>query len=351
MVLVIPGLVHLSYLYWDMVHALIAKGLSLEGMLQPLLIESLKDTPRVGRRYVSLAMVQLIFTAGIINFYTKRRALKRCAFGLLLISLFSLALLDARSAYVSIFIASAAMLSVFGYGILPICFQSGFSVKKNVKLLCVAVCSVLIISTVAFNAGKSRWLAMEYSVGMAFNDVFKSTAVLSDQPFVSIAFWEDPILDFDKCLSEQHFRCVADQSAYLRSAWVLSGIRSLADHPMGIGYTKSYMAHLWGVAGQKGMYQYNDIFLVELAVCFGFLGLLFYLWLFADVTLNLKNLIKKKSNYELLLLGALLFTLFGRGMVDQLTDGLWRYLMAILGMFYGLLYRQKFSSNKGTIDV
>ena len=180
---------------------------------------------------------------------------------------------------------------------------------------------------------------MSDSFAAAAHDVLHWEVELAQRPFVNESYWNAPIEDIDACYLEGHFRCKIDQSAYLRMAWLLSGMQSLIEHPWGIGYSDDYMARLWGVAGEKGKYQRSDSFLVEHIVSFGLLGIMLYALLVWGLLRSLRSAMR--SGYASVVLVAIcgiILVCVGRGLVDVFTEGLWRYLMALLGMYYGLLH-------------
>ena len=108
---------------------------------------------------------------------------------------------------------------------------------------------------------------------------------------------------------------------------------------MGIGYSANNMGRLWNVAGIKGKYQRADNFLVELIVSFGLIGVLLYALLVWGLIRSLRRAIQKGNAPALhCTVGVLALICVGRAMVDVFDEGLWRYLMALLGMYYGFLH-------------
>ncbi len=335
-ILLIPSLVHLFYLYYDMINALYQWDLGRVDSAGRGFLEYLKDTPRVGRRYASLAMVQLLFVAVMI-FLSKKSSLHgKVSIALCGLSVFALLLLDARSAYVSILLAFLMPLVCVpnirrGF----FCQLRGLSVNSKILL----TISILMVGLVGFNTGKSRWNALSYSVSVAYADVFNKEEglKLNDLPYVSSLFWDKPIDDPYRCMAAREFRCVVDQSAYLRSAWLLVGFKSLWERPFGVGYSKDYMARLWELDGEIGVYQRNDSTLVELAVCYGVLGVLAYL----AVVIIVLRLIKRGSDAKQpmfsMLLGILILSILCRGFYDLISEGIFKYLMALIGIYFSFI--------------
>lgn len=190
---------------------------------------------------------------------------------------------------------------------------------------------------------------MSDSFAAAAHDVFDSEVEMAQRPFVNESYWSAPIVDIDTCYLEGHFRCRIDQSAYLRMAWLLSGMQSLINHPWGIGYSADYMARLWGVAGEKGKYQRSDSFLVEHIVSFGLVGIVLYAWLLWGLLRSLRCAIRTdNATVVLVAVCGIICICVGRALVDVFTEGLWRYLMALLGMYYGLLHSNQWRTRNGS---
>lgn len=333
-VFLLPGLVHLALMYYDIFLAVQRGDVPFMQSSKHGLLEYIKDAPRVGRRYLSLALLHLL-CAGLMMAWHLRRALTRYwAWGLSSLSAVSLALLDARAAYASVIIGGLLMMAAVGPAR---AWQACRLVSWGRFLLLVG----LLIATAAlgYNAGKSRWVAMSDSVAAAVYDVFDSEVELAQRPFVNESYWSEPIEDIDACYLEGHFRCKIDQSAYLRTAWLLWGLKSLVEYPLGIGYSSDYMGRLWGVAGIEGKYQRTDSFLVEQIVSFGLIGILPYALLVWGLLRSLRCAIQEgNAPVVLVAVSGLILVCVGRALVDVFDKGLWRYLMALLGMYYGLLH-------------
>ncbi len=335
--LVVPGLVHLAYLYFDIVLAIARNGIEFSTSSKQGLIEYVKNVPRVGRRYLSVALLHL-FGGGVLMAWCAKKHSIQYAGGLIAgMCMLSLALLDARTAYVSMAIGAILLILALGPKKVGAAFK-GFLRIHPVWKFSLAV-FLLVVFSVGFSAGKSRWIAMSYSFNMAEQDVFHVDAPLPQRPYVDMEFWSAPIADVDECYLSGRFRCRADQSAYLRMAWLLEGIQSLIMHPVGIGYSHDYMGRLWGVEGDPTKYQHIDSFLVEHAVSFGWPALLMYGWFFACIVFALRQAVRTgRASAALFVACAIVLTCAGRMLVDVFSEGLWRYLMAMTGIFYGLLH-------------
>nr|WP_198984581.1 hypothetical protein [Herbaspirillum sp. ASV7] len=334
-VFLLPGVVHLAFMYLDIFMAIQKGDIPFLSSSRQGFLEYVKNAPRVGRRYLSWALLHLLCAGWLTAWHFRHTALKYLGLGLTGLSILSLALLDARAAYASVGIGALILILAIGPS------KSWQKLKPYLprgrgRLL--LACFFIVVAGLGYNAGKSRWVAMSYSLEAAAHDVFDSDVELSQRPFVNEAFWNAPIEDIGKCYLEGHFRCKVDQSAYLRVAWVLSGMKSLTTHPFGIGYSDAYLGHLWGVAGEPGKFQRGDSFLVEHVVSFGVFSLLFYALLIWGVLHSMRRALQAGyASVTLVTLGGLIVVCAGRGLVDVFSEGLWRYFMALLGMYYGLL--------------
>jgi hypothetical protein len=338
-VFLVPGLVHLAFMYLDIFFSIQQSDVPFWQSSKHGFLEYIKDVPRVGRRYLSLGLLHLLFGGGLMAWYLRRAPTSYWAWGGASFSVLSLALLDPRAAYASVMIGGGLLAMAVGPSRTWEAIKS-FLPNGRGRLLLVS----LLIATVGlgYKAGESRWISMGDSFSAAVHDVFDSEVELAQRPFVNEKYWSAPIEDIDACYRERHFRCSIDQSAYLRMAWLLSGLQSLIEHPWGIGYSEDYMARLWGVAGEQGKYQRADSFLVEVVVSFGLSGCMLYAWLIWGLQRSLRQTVRS-GNPPIVLVAVcgLIFICVGRALVDVLSEGFWRYLMALLGMYYGLLYSYK----------
>lgn len=341
---VITGFVHIGYMYFDIWTAFQSHDIGLINTAGFGALESIKDAPRVGRRYLSIALVHLLFGSVLLAIIVKMRWLKIAAYWAALAAILSLALIDARSAYFSLLGGVLIFFVIFGKNYLITLVEKALKIKPYIWILLFLVfaCSVLV----AYNSGKSRWAVMSYSIQAAYTDVM-AEGDRKMRPFIDSYFWTQPIADEEACIENRHFRCKVDQSAYLRTAWVLEGLRSLRDEPWGIGYSYDYMARRWDVAGDSRKYQHIDSSTTQQAVTYGLVGLsLFGVFMFKVVTAAFAL---EKTKRSVLLLSRMLILLIlvylVRSIFDLITDGAWRYLMALIGMYYGLLHSSANESN------
>lgn len=336
-VFIIPGLVHVGYMYLDVYIAIRQGDVAFMSSSRFGILEYVKDVPRVGRRYLSVALVHLLCGGLLLARVYGHVPARYWAWGLSGFSVLSLALLDARAAYVSVVIGGLLLAGAIGpgraWGALRSFFQAALGRKLAMAGLLVAAVAL------GYNAGKSRWVVMTYSVEAAVHDVFDATKRLEVRPYVNASYWSAPIADVGKCYVEERFRCKVDQSAYLRMAWLLVGLQSLVEHPLGIGYSADYLGRLWGVTGDNSKYQRSDSFLVEHIVSFGLPGVLLYALLYLGVARTLRRAVQAHvANPALVVVCGIIFVCAGRSLIDVFSDGLLRYLMALLGMYYGLLH-------------
>jgi len=343
--LILPGLVHAAYMYFDI-------GSAIQNGLIPFvtsskhgLLESVKDSMRVGRRYESVAILHLLCGGLLMVCHSRLARGRYWAWSLAGFSVFSLALLDARAAYCSLIIGGALM--VISVGPTRAWFGLRSILPAGLWYRLALVVPLAGVVTVGYSAGTSRWVAMSYSAQAAVHDVFVSNQELARRPYVDAGYWNVPIEDVKKCYLEGYFRCKVDQSAYLRVAWMLEGLSAVVEHPLGIGYSDNYMGRLWGVEGDVGKYQRIDNFLVEQLVSFGIITIVLYGLLCCVLMCTLRRVVRSgEATADLVLVCGLILACIGRGLIDIFSDGLWRYFMALLGLYYGLLHANQIRSKE-----
>lgn len=338
-VFILPGLVHLGYMWFDILTAFLSDEIFFQSNLKHGLLEDIKNAPRVGRRYLSIALVHVLFGCALLVKMSSHASWKRGGYGLSALAIFSLGVLDARAAYVSVGLGAVLLvLFVARNGAHFICkITDGASL--SFKFLSIAL--IILTAVVAYSAGKSRWIAMSYSFQAAINDVFYGDDDVSARPYVDKMFWDLPIADPQKCYQEGQFRCRADQSAYLRLAWLMEGVRSLASHPFGVGYSSNYMGRLWGSEGDESKFQRIDSSLAEHIVWFGVIGLTFYTWFGWVIARSARTTLISSRDIQsqaIVLIALLIFVCAARGVFDLITEGAWRYLMALVGLYYGTIH-------------
>lgn len=348
---ILTGFVHIGYMYFDIWTAFRSHDIRLINTAGFGALESIKDAPRVGRRYLSMALIHLLFGSLLLAIIVRMKWLRFTAYWAAFVAILSLALIDARSAYFSLFGGFLIFLLIFGKSHLTKQVEKALKIKPLIWILLflVIACSVLV----AYNSGKSRWSVMSYSIQAAYTDVM-ANGDRTMRPFIDSDFWMQPIADEEECIADRHFRCKVDQSAYLRTAWVLEGLRSLIDEPWGIGYSYDYMARRWDVAGDSHKYQHIDSSTTQQAVTYGLVGLfLFGMFMFKLVIAAFSSEKTDRPAFLFSLMLILLILVYlVRSTFDLITDGAWRYLMTLMGMYYGLLHSSavepKFKSTEET---
>ena len=75
-IFILPGLVHLAYMYWDIGRAIQKGDLLLHASARFGLLESVKDSPRVGRRYLSVALLHLLCGGLMLAWCFRQTAIK-----------------------------------------------------------------------------------------------------------------------------------------------------------------------------------------------------------------------------------------------------------------------------------
>lgn len=113
-VFLLPGLVHLAFMYLDIFLAVQHGDVPFLSSSKHGLLEYVKEAPRVGRRYLSLALLHLLCAGLLMTWYLRRVPTKYWAWGLSSLGALSLALLDARAAYVSVIIGAGLLLMAVG---------------------------------------------------------------------------------------------------------------------------------------------------------------------------------------------------------------------------------------------
>ncbi len=341
-IFLVPGIVHLAFMYLDIFLEIQKGNIPFLTSSKQGFLEYIKNAPRVGRRYLSWGLLHLLCAGWLTAWHCRHTAAKYLGWAVAGFSVLSLALLDARAAYASVGIGAIILALAIGprrsWRRLKPCLQASWS-------RWLLACFFIAVVALGYSAGKSRWIAMSYSLEAAAHDVFDSDVELSQRPFVDEGYWNAPIADVGKCYLEEQFRCRVDQSVYLRVAWTLTGMKSLVAHPFGIGYSDSYLGHLWGVAGEPDKFQRGDSFLVEHVVSFGVFSLLFYVWLIWGVLHTMRRAMQSGyASVAVVTVCGLIIVCAGRGFVDVFSEGLWRYFMALLGMYYGLLHTARSNS-------
>jgi hypothetical protein len=340
-ILVVPGIIHFGYMCFDILKA--AWDEKIPWLLSANFgwLEYIKSFPRVGRRYLSIALVSFFCGSIVLTMISKRKRSFVLGSGLAVVVLISIALMDARAAYFSI--ACGAILTAAAVVAGPKSFDAAAIVRRHSLSTCAVLAFVVlgvagVVTAVGYSAGKSRWIAVTYSAERALNDTLAATQDIKQRYYVDAAFWDVPIDDIGKCYLEGRFRCQVDQSLYLRLSWLIEGGKSLLKYPFGIGYSEDYMGRLWGVGGVGGKYQRADNFIVEIAVSFGFVGIGIWIFLIWRVWTTLRQSFQEQQTqrFTLLVIGLPLLILLSRSLIDVISEGALHYLMALYGIFYGV---------------
>lgn len=332
----VPGVFHIILMYWDILLAFRPSDISVSPPPYSFSIESIKDIPRVGRRYLSVGLLHLL-CGGILTACYFRSSIGRY-FSMVFVSgaVLSLALLDARAAYASLVVGAMLIAFTVVSGDVQRMVASYLRSRFGLKLALGGICVAAIM--LGFQAGESRWARSFDSAQAAWHDVYHSAVELPQRSYVSASYWDVPPDDFEKCYSEKHVRCL-DQSMYLRLSWTLEGLESIIKRPFGIGYSKDYFGRLWGVAGEEGKYQRGDSFLVELMVTFGLPGVAIFSLMFWRIIYSLRRANQSgDASPVLFVLGGVILVCLARSLFDVFSEGLWRYLMALMGIYFGLLH-------------
>ena len=357
---VVPAAVHLLYMYTDIASSVIG--------LDSVDFETLKDMPRVGRRYLSHVLVPLLVTTMLLGARVRpQRWLPLVFLAGIGLPAISLALLDARAAYISILGATLVVLVVPP---LRREFQSALGLwSRRMRWYYPLLLLVLTATALtAYSSGKSRWSAMVFSFAAAVVDVRSGDAdrhsvvdVRSGDadrhsivdarsgdadrhrkpPFADKSYWNQPIKE--RC-AENKARCWVDQSMYLRTAWLFYAVGQLKEHPFGAGQKRALMSFDGAPlihASDGSANTAGDNFIIEAAMAFGFVGLALYGWLWCSV---IRSGVMAVVQAKRKAIPALLVTLIGiciiRSFVDVVSYGLWYYWMAMVGVMYGCIQNE-----------
>jgi hypothetical protein len=338
--LVMAGLIHLCFMYIDIGTAYWEGRLHFFGDTRFVfigenrlgLLEGIKDLPRVGRKYLSVAMINMIFGCLILAINSPMR--KRYYYFVAAMGVIAIVLVDGRSAYVSIFSIIVISL-IFNWRIV---ISRVSSIHLNGFRSFLLLCLIATIFLFAYESGKSRWDSMAYSFSKAYEHVYVSVEPVVQRPYVNIAFWSAPITNIQECFNNHEFRCEVDSSAYLRMAWLLEGMRQVVDHPFGVGGSHNYMGRLWGVEGVESKVQRVDSEFIMFAVSYGVFGLFFYLIMLSSAVMSMCGPLKTKLGLTAVFISSILVSILIRGMFDTISDGLWRCMMVLWGVHASIDY-------------
>lgn len=332
MALVMAGSVHLFYMYLDLWMAYADGRLAFVGGPRWGVLEGIKDIPRVGRKHLSFAMVNLI--AGSLILATLTPSKKLYFYFLTIVAAMTLVVVDARSAYVSIFATFVVVWLIRRGNVFALVIELRLSSLKLMTMLFL----VVTLFVFAYESGKSRWGFMAYSFSKAYEHVFISTDPVAQRPYVDKQFWLTPISNTYQCYTNREFRCEADPSAYLRMAWLLDGVKQVVTNPYGVGGSSDYMGRMWGVEGDESKFQRVDSEFIMFVVCYGVAGLIFYLIMLWSAMLPISRTSKTNLDWVAVFLSSIVLATLVRGIFDTISDGLWRCMMVLWGASAGIEY-------------
>jgi hypothetical protein len=332
MALVIAGSIHLFYMHWDMWMAYVDGRLAFDGGPRWGLLEGIKDIPRVGRKHLSFAMVNLI--AGSLILSTLIPSKRLYFYFFTVVAAMTLVVVDARSAYVSIFAISLVVLLIRRRDI----FSLVTDLRPSGMRLMTVLCLVMMLFILAYESGKSRWGFMAYSFSKAYEHVFNSTDPVAQRPYVDKQFWFTPVSNTFECYTNRELRCEADPSAYLRMAWLLDGVKQVGANPHGVGGSIDYMGRVWGVEGEDTKFQRVDSEFIMFSACYGVVGLIFYLIMLRSAMLLISRTSKISLDWVATFLSLIVLAILVRGAFDTISDGLWRCMMVLWGAATGIKY-------------
>jgi hypothetical protein len=333
-IMLLPGLVHIAYLYYDIFRYSI--------QTTNFLWEHLKDVPRVGRRYISTSTLSLMLSFFIMGGYSKKLTAKLCSLVGFGIAMISMAILDARAGYI------VSVMIFIG----PLVFRKTrilyFGFVRNWQtefpyFYPIVLCIFTLTLVVGYKTGEERWGQFYQSISLAIESNQTSSGYRKNY-LASQEFWNKDYSknDLTQCIREKQERCIVDQSAYLRSHWFINSLKVLKKYPLGLGYRPEMTSSLQSsevlISNQPiFLGGAGDCFIVETILSFGVIGLLLYGWFFSSGILPyyMGNELLKKSPlgtaFFLVSIASIL-----RMTIDAFGEGLWTYFM----IFFGALLAQ-----------
>jgi hypothetical protein len=339
-ILLLPGVVHLAIFFVD----IFSKYDSFSNILANM--ENIKDIPRVGRKYLSIGLSLFLVSAFIGSARSSGKIKLLLLFSILPTSI-ALAVLDTRAAFIALILVIVTVI------VIPVFRRSlgraltEISDRKFILLAYIVV--VLAVSVFAsYESGKTRWSFLMTSLSSGIQAV-KATKVDSPtkkniEPWRSKNYWNS---NCDGPTGQ--FRCGTDSSAYLRSSWMVYGLKGVREHPMGTAFDREPLRALYihdhpnEDTGDLALADSHSQLLDE-ALSFGVIGIVFYAIFF----LNLIKMGYEKiqaNSYSPVYFG--LYLVLGSCMtrfaLDNFKEGLGYYLMSIVGMFVALTLSNKSS--------
>lgn len=326
--LLLPGIVQLLVYGYDVflayMHGKVAN------------INQVKDVARVGRKFVSLALVELFFLALITINLFKYRGYSISSLLLLTLSLTAIASLDARAEYFALIVVLIVILSIGPLRKLVNKSLSKLAPNPFRSYVFFGIILTIAITT-AVMAGNDRLKVFFISIGSAFNSSY------------GVIRWADPQY-WETVEDKDKFRHVVDSSAYLRMSWMRYGLEKFTTSPMGIGVNQYPLEELllqdFPELGKKGeLYKKSEFHsaLVDMAVCMGVPGLLLTGWFFFQILANGFSSLRSSNQESLLVIVSCLILVgcLARLIVDGLNEGWWYYIMVVAGTLVGLAEAMK----------
>lgn len=323
-------------------------------------MEYLKDIPRVGKKFVSLAVAELFFLSLVLVDF-KIRGYSAWSLVLAWLSLLTIASLDARAEY---FALGVTFMLVLSWGkarrvvhdwllrLTPNRWSSYFMVL------------VIVLTTimVAGMAGSQRWAQFLTSVNAAVKTDHggatkgdHNTSDLSESKNTQdeIKKWASPSY-WNSHESNDRFRYTVDSSAYLRLSWIKFGVNNFIESPWGIGVNQFPLQELLNqkfpeLKAQNLLYkdaEFHSAFL-DMAVCLGLPGVCFALYFFYRLFKKSYVIWEKPDDnwsWVAFAVAVILGSALLRLVVDGLTEGLWYYVMSVAGILAGTTAAKEISS-------
>ncbi|MDB5764018.1 MAG: hypothetical protein JWQ21_3013 [Herminiimonas sp.] len=323
--LLLPGIFHISLFVVDLMQAYGNGAFDI-----PDYLFYIKDIPRAGRKYLTIALTSLIVFA-LLGSACASKKMKASLLLLFPVAAFSFALLDTRAAQ---FAVGVAISATFLIPWLRKAFAAQATRIIYPRIFLVAyLAGVLIVSiAIGYSSGKYRWSQFNLSVISAIKGPHDANLDPGEDAWVHSSYWRN-----NSCVGRE-LRCSVDSSAYLRTSWLLFGLRGVLNHPFGLGANRKPLSALF--LAENPSAGLDDIALkdshsglLDLAICFGLPGTICFLW-FSLKILNLGRTRIKDNSDRVLLLGIYLIFIIclARFLVDSFTDGLGFYLMSTAGM-------------------
>jgi hypothetical protein len=315
---ILPAGVHFAYMWVDIYLYITRIGAS------DFVLSALKDVPRIGRRYLSNALVGGFVGAVFLSLMLQRQ--KKLWRYLAISFLLSLLVLDARGAYVSLIVAVLILALIAERAMVM------QAVQKITRYRASLIVIIVVVLSIGYVSGSDRWMNFSRSIENAWLDTVHKAEPYP--PYIDKNFWAD-VEDVEKCLTERQKRCWIEQSAYLRFAWMIEGVLSLSKVPFGVGGGDNYMGRYWGVEGDSNKWQRVDSGMTEYLVTFGIVSVVYLCLLF---NLFFNSICKFQNvSKSTIAIGLLIVVLAGRMAFDLVTEGLWLYLSALFAAYFYLI--------------